>query len=408
MIPKHNSCLYASDYLPYLTQNLIAHPPLVDGLREVWGKKLPESRLYPTPTGRHALWYFLEMIDLQPSDEVLVASYNFYVIVRLLLQMGLKPVFVDIDPDTLCMDAEDLAKKITPNSRLVVVTHMFGNPANLKTIRPICIENNLLLFEDCAHAVGTLCKDKQVGQFGDGALFSFGVQKLVNSFGGGLLLLSNNHDFDFDLPPHSVPRVASFVSTFFRALISFLSHPYLYGPTLHSAQKAFTHWEKKLPGLNAIIDPGKDNPNYRFRSSERSPYKSFMSTMHRSQLERLDENIARRRQIVSKIKTELSGINEINLLNEDKYGRSNNLYFGIYVSDPYSLAEYLEKHGIESSPQEYYDCASLQQFTEFAAPSENSLYASRHLLRLPSYPWLRDEDVDHISSSINSWFAENN
>lgn len=405
MIPKHFSCLSTGDYWPYLTSFKNAPSPLSQGLRHVWGHRFPGSALYPTPTGRHALWYFLETLEFQGGDEVLIAAYNFYIIVRILLQKGLKPVFVDVDPETLCMDPADLTNKVSKKSRLVVVTHMFGNPANMVEIETICQQNDLWLFEDCAHAVGTLCNQEQVGQSGDGALFSFGIQKLVNSFGGGMLVLSENLAPKFELPPHSIPKLASFSDTFMRALTSILMTPSLYGITLHQLQKAINRFEDRLPKIKAIIDPAKDNPEYRFYNLERAPYKSFMTEMHRLQLARLNENINRRREIVMTIKHELQDIADISVLYEDKYGHSNYSYFGIYVPDPHALSHFLAQNGIDSCSQEYYDCASLEQFSSFYSKCENAHYASHHILRLPSYPCLRDSEVEKIFKTIKLWFT---
>ena len=79
------------------------------------------------------------------SPTILIAAYNYYVVVRLLIQKGMRCVFVDIDPTTLTIDPDDLARKITPASKLVVVTHMFGIPADLETIKRICDDHGLLI-----------------------------------------------------------------------------------------------------------------------------------------------------------------------------------------------------------------------------------------------------------------------
>lgn len=406
MIPKHVPCLQAKDYAPYLTSGFQTSQLTMP---QVWGHLFKRQGLFPTPTGRYALWYFLELVDLQPGDEVLVGAYNFYVIVRLLLQKGLKPVFVDIDPQTLSMDAVDLARKITPRSRLVIVTHMFGHPANLAAITPLCQEKQLLLFEDCAHGVGTLAQTatgelEQVGQAGAGALFSFGIEKLVTSFGGGMLVLADDLAARYQPPQHEVPALRSFQDTLSRVLIASCMHPRLYGGSIYRVAK---FGDRRLPMLQHIIAPAKDNPHYRFVAESRAPFKPFMLRMHQLQLARLTENINRRRAIVQAIKARLAHIEEIGLLHEDEHGRSNGAYFGLYAPDPGALAQDLETHGIDSNPQEYYDCTRLAQFMDYATPCPHADYASHHLLRLPSYPWLSDREVDTIATTIAAFFKAN-
>lgn len=401
MIPKHCSCLQAKDYLPYLSSRLMARKQQELSMIAVWGHLFHRQGLFPTPTGRHALWYFLELVDFQAGDEILIAAYNLYVIVRLIVQKGLVPVFVDIDPETLCLDAKDLAQKVTERSRLVIVTHMFGNPANLREIGAVCRQHELLLFEDCAHGVGTLWETEQVGQAGDGALFSFGVEKLINTFGGGMFVLSDIWAAGYCLPPHPVSELTSFMDTFGRCIRSVLTAPRLYGWTLYPATRL---GERALPQLKELIIPAKDDPDYRFVSESRAPFKPFMKQMQALQLARLAENISRRREIMQQIKTRLSHVAEIEFLDEDKHGRCNGSYFGVYVPDPAALARYLARHGIGSNPQEYYDCAALAQFSEYRTHCRYAGYASEHLLRLPSYPWLRAAEVEHIGRTIEAFW----
>ncbi len=371
----------------------------------VWHETLPKRKLIPAPTGRHALWYFMQFVDLKEGDEVLFAGYNFYIIVRLVVQRGCKPVFVDIDPETLCMDPDDLEKKITPKSRCVMVTHMFGNPGDLTRISEICQKNDLLLFEDCAHAVGTTHNGEQVGQAGDGALFSFGIQKLINSFGGGLLAIKKEWVEGKPLPEHNVGGSGPFFDTFSRVLTSFMTTPKFYGYTYYPGLNfAMKMADNGRPQLKAVLDPSKDDPNYRFEQHSRAPFKPFMLRMHQLQLKRALTNIARRREIIARIKERVAEVPEIKVLNEDKHGQTNASYFGVYASRTKELAQHLAEHGVEANPQEYYNCSQLEQFSEFKADCPHSAYASTHVLRLPSYPWLSDGEVEHIADSIVSFY----
>ena len=193
ILPRHSSCLDLRNYLIYLSSIIVPFGNRSLHMENVWEPLLGPCHITPTPTGRHALWYYLDVAGLKKGDEVLVSAYNFYIVIQLLVQRGLVPKFVDIDPETLCMAPDDLAKKITDKSRLVLVTHMFGNPADINKIALICKDNNILLFEDCAHGIGSYCGEEHVGTESDGSLFSFGIYKIINSFGGGMLVLKNSN-----------------------------------------------------------------------------------------------------------------------------------------------------------------------------------------------------------------------
>jgi dTDP-4-amino-4,6-dideoxygalactose transaminase len=401
MIPKHYSGLRSRDYGTYLAAGVLDRRYRSLEVEEVWSGLLPRRRLYGTPTGRHAWWYFLRAAGLEEGDEILIPAFNFYIMVRLALQRGLVPVFVDIDPETLTLDVEDLTRKISKRSRGVLVTHMFGHPANLGAISAVCRDAGLLLFEDCAHAVGTRVGDEQVGQTGDGALFSFGIQKLVNSFGGGLLALTEELGAGFSAPPHRVSRLQSASDSFGRFAISLLTAPALYRWTLSPGERLSTRLlDRGIPGLKQKLDPSRDDPEYRFVEHQRAPFKPYMLRMHQLQLARLEENIARRRTIVARIKETLRGTDGVGLLDEDKYGRANASYLGVYVPDPKHTARRLLRRGIGSGPQEFLDCAGLVQFSPWAARCENADHASTHLLRLPSYPSLTDRQVDCIGHEV--------
>ena len=405
VLPRHSSCLDLGDYLTYVTSGFAPRNNQAPAMQELWKPLLGQCRIVPTSTGRQALWDFLEIAGLQEGDEVLVSAYNFYVIIRILLQKKLVPVFVDIDPETLCMDPKDVMNKLTGRSRMVLVTHMFGNPADMGQITRICRENGLLIFEDCAHAVGTSCGTTHVGQFGDGGLFSFGIYKIVNAFGGGMLVFRNTEvsRAPADVPQRAASGLASFSDNLVRCLVSGLLHPMLHTLILYPSLKLS---KRLMPRLVELVDPSGNDPTYVFRLGDRAPFKPYMTRMIRRQLARLEAHIGRRRAIVEAVKTALSDLDDIVVLHEDKHGRSNCSYLGIGVPDPEDLARYLEAHRILSNPHEYYDCSSLPQFSAFQCRCEHAAYAAQHILRIPNFPSLRDEDVGYMIATIRAYFTK--
>ena len=96
------------------------------------------------------------------------------------------PRFVDIDPETYTMDPDSLRANITPQSKAVIVTHLWGLPARIDEIRAICRQHDLFLIEDCAHAIGTRWKGQHVGTFGDIGMFSFQEFKQLSTGDGAM------------------------------------------------------------------------------------------------------------------------------------------------------------------------------------------------------------------------------
>lgn len=397
-IARHSSNLNFIDYIRVVKLFLlnIEREPL----EKIWKPLLGVKKIIPLPTGRHALWLFLNQYNLPKGSEVLVVSYNFYVIVRIIIQMGLKPVFVDIDPDTLCMDPADLEKKITSKSKLVCVTHMFGNPADINRIKEICKKNKLLLFEDCAHAVGTYNKNDHAGTKGDGALFSFGIFKIINSLGGGMLVVPKNSIVNAS-ELYGTRGLSSLIDNISRYLASMLIQPLFFAYIFHPGTEMI---KGVFPKFYKLLDPSKDDPSYIFNPHTRSKFKPFMTYMISVQLKKLNAQIQRRAYIVQEIKKGLADVKEIKFLNEDKNGRTNYSYFGFYVPDHTKLHLFLLKKGILSSPNEYYDCSLLEQFAKYKSVNKHAQYASNHLIRIPNYPKLTEFEIKRIINATREFF----
>lgn len=139
-------------------------------------------------SGTAALHLSLLQFDLK-DKEVLVPSLTFVSTVHAILYAGGKPVFVDIDQHTLCLDAHDLKKKITKNSALVMPVHFGGMPCDLNEIEKIARENDLSIVEDAAHACGTKYNGKKIGSHNEMVCFSFHpVKNLAMPSGGAIAL----------------------------------------------------------------------------------------------------------------------------------------------------------------------------------------------------------------------------
>ena len=141
--------------------------------------------------GRVAFFYMLKALDLPAGSEIIFPSLTFWVVPELARAAGLTVVFADVDPRTFNIDPASIERVITANTRAIVPTHLYGLPCDMDAILSIAARFNLIVLEDCAHALGATYKGRPVGTFGTGALFSFQTLKPLNCYGGGAALIQN-------------------------------------------------------------------------------------------------------------------------------------------------------------------------------------------------------------------------
>lgn len=142
--------------------------------------------------GTAALHLALHLIDVK-EKEVLVPSFTFVTTVHSILYNGGIPVFVDIDPITLCMDPNDLGSKITKKTKAIIPVHFGGLPCEMKKIKRISNTNSIPVVEDAAHACGATYDDKKIGSISELTCFSFHpVKNLAMPKGGAITLNFKN------------------------------------------------------------------------------------------------------------------------------------------------------------------------------------------------------------------------
>jgi len=141
-----------------------------------------------TSYGRMAFYYILLSLELPPGSEIVLPALTFWVIPELARAAGLRVVFADVDPATFNLDPAALERAITPETRAVVPTHLYGLPCDMDAIMTIAECHNLRVIEDCAHSLGASFRGRPVGTFGDAAFFSFQTLKPLNCYGGGMAI----------------------------------------------------------------------------------------------------------------------------------------------------------------------------------------------------------------------------
>ena len=147
-------------------------------------------------SGTAALHLALSLLDIE-GKEVILPSLSFVSTAHSIVYNGGKPIFVDIDPKTLCIDPEKVLKKISKKTKVVLPVHFAGIPANLKKLKKISKDNNLILIDDAAHACGASYEGKKIGSINEFSCFSFHPVKNLAMPTGGLISLNHKNSKKF-------------------------------------------------------------------------------------------------------------------------------------------------------------------------------------------------------------------
>jgi dTDP-4-amino-4,6-dideoxygalactose transaminase len=166
--------------------------PHIDHFERTFAQRLGARHAISASYGRVAFSYLLEAMDFPPGSEIIIPALTFWVVPELARVGGLTPVFADVNPDTFTLDPDAFERAITPRTRAVVPTHLYGQPCDMDRILEIARRHNLMVIEDCAHALGATWQGQPVGTFGDAAFFSFQLLKPLNAYGGGMAVTGND------------------------------------------------------------------------------------------------------------------------------------------------------------------------------------------------------------------------
>lgn len=179
------------EFTPYLKEIwenkwLTNNGPFHQSLEEALCKYLGVQHLSLFSNGTIALITALQA--LRVSGEVITTPYSFVATAHSLLWNNLKPVFVDIDPNTFNLDPEKVEAAITPQTTAIMPVHCYGYPCDVATIKKIADKHGLQVIYDAAHAFGVQYKDQSLLQFGNLSVLSFHATKVFNTFEGGAII----------------------------------------------------------------------------------------------------------------------------------------------------------------------------------------------------------------------------
>ncbi len=147
-------------------------------------------------SGTTGLQVALKSLGIGDGDEVILPNLTFAATINSVLHVGAKPILVDINSETFCMEANDVEKLITKNTKCILLVHLYGNACELNKFYSLKEKYNLLLVEDCAEALGTKYFNNHVGRYSDASVYSFFGNKLITTGEGGMVCFNSKEIYE--------------------------------------------------------------------------------------------------------------------------------------------------------------------------------------------------------------------
>jgi perosamine synthetase len=356
-------------------------------------------RAVSTEYGRMALLYILKSMQFPPGSEIIVPALTFWVVPEITRVAGLKPVFADIDPTTFTLSPAAMERAITPNTRAVLPTHLYGLSCDLDPIMALARRHNLKVIEDCAHSLGATYNGQMVGTFGDASFFSFQAFKPLNTFGGGLAWMRDaelarrvGEYADAEAPP-SEERVRKILRggwlqrTFIRPTVfTFSGFPIWWTCSLLNVKPDVFLWEKQRS-----LDPVP--PHYRGKFS------NVQAALGRAGLARLPEFIERTRRharILDSLLGDIPGVCPPRIPPD----RTHVYYqYCAYVPDYQELIRGCIRRGVDVAPMHVDVCTRVGLFDWNGPPADGADKAAT-AVQIPVYESLADHEIERIGRTV--------
>jgi dTDP-4-amino-4,6-dideoxygalactose transaminase len=163
--------------------------PLVNELELRLKQHLDVNHLLYLNNGTVALQIAIKALDLK--GEIITTPFSYIATTSSIVWEGCTPIFVDVDPDTLNIDASKIEASVTENTSAIIATHTYGNPCDIEAIDALAKKYNLKVVYDAAHCFGTLYKGKSIFDFGDISTSSFHATKIFHTVEGGAVFTKN-------------------------------------------------------------------------------------------------------------------------------------------------------------------------------------------------------------------------
>jgi len=334
----------------------------LDEFERRWAEYCGMKHGVAVSSGTAALDVAVSCIRLQPGDEVILPSFTIVSCAQAITRNGGLPVLVDCDPETWCLDVDQVAARITARTRAIMPVHMYGHPADMDPLREMADRHGLVLIEDAAEAHGAEYKGRRCGGLGDISCFSFYANKIITTGEGGMVLTDDD---------------------------DWAAHARSYRNLCFRSERRFYHEEL--------------GENYRMTNMQ--------AALGVAQLDRVDEIVAHKRTMAAAYSERLASCEALQRPVEREWARSTFWMYGVVLkadcgtapAQAAELVQRLQARGVQTRPfflgmHEQPAFLRMGLFEAEHYPITEML--ARQGLYLPSGTALTEQQVDEVSAAV--------
>ncbi len=330
--------------------------PKVKELEEKFAEYIGCEGTVAVNSGTAALYLAIRTLPRDADGEVLLPSLTFIATAHAVVEGGLRPVFVDVDEDTLNIDMEGLKAKITSKTKGIIPVHFAGRPCCIREISEIAEDHGLWVMDDAAHAAGSTYNGKKIGSFFDRTVFSLHPVKPLASLGGGIIAFNERN-------------------------------PYL-------KERLEAH---RFCGVTARRGPFYDvqSIGWNYYMTEPSAAVALDS------LERLDVEAQRRREMARLYNESFEGLEGVETLPLDE--RSTYHLYILKVENRHKFILYMREKGIEVGVHYARGCHQYSYYHNSKTILPVTESVTKQLVSIPIYSSLQDDEIKQIVDTVQSW-----
>ena len=343
--------------LEALRSGWISSGPYVSQLEEHVSNTFGVANALAVSNGTTALHLAYLALGLRPGDEVIIPAFSYLAGANVAIQLGLVPVFADVDPETFCMTGESVSKVLTARTRVVVAIHTYGSMCDVDEIMHVCASSNVTVIEDAAEAMGSSLRGRFAGTIAPIGTLSFHAAKTVTTGEGGMVLT----------PDESLAN----------AMRSWRTH----GST-HTR-----YWH--------------DVPGHNFRMG------NLQAAFGCAQMDHWNQIVGERNRVTEKYLSLLKSLPGVSLQKPGAgvepliWAVAVELDPTIYTQGRDTVLSQLSELGVECR-NGFYSPSQMPLYRNYQCVTPISDRLARHVISLPTYVDLSDDEVEYVVDSLKS------